>query len=171
LAKDPSHDEAFEAVALIYAGLGQLKEQRDWILARATHQALAREKRVRAFTVLAGKDRDCLRAVTKTAADRMPEGGNADAAPDKPGQASLELAKECATRGLEMTEKAIRLHPESEAAWSSKADLLLLRAKLAEMEGRRDGKADYAKLAAEAQARVARLQKEKRKKTEALRSY
>ena len=72
----------------------------------------------------------------------------------------------CVTRGLEEIENAIKLNPNSEAAWSYKTNLLLESSKLAEMEGKTEEKAQLDKQRAEAQKRTDELSKINQEKAE-----
>jgi hypothetical protein len=70
-------------------------------------------------------------------------------------------------RGLEEAETAIKFDPNNESAWSYKTNLLLEAAKLAEMDGKADQKAQYQKQAEVAAKRATALSEERRKKEEA----
>ncbi len=71
------------------------------------------------------------------------------------------------TRGLEEAETAIKYDPNSESAWSYKTNLLLEAAKIADMEGKADQKAQYQKQAEVAGKRATALAEERHKKEEA----
>jgi hypothetical protein len=70
---------------------------------------------------------------------------------------TFELAKECASRGLEMVSLAITLGPESEAAWAYKTNLVLELAKLAEMSGDAQQKSELSRQYDEALKETKRL--------------
>ena len=70
-------------------------------------------------------------------------------------------------RGLEEAETAIKFDPNNESAWSYKTNLLLEAAKLAEMDGKADQKAQYEKQAEVAGSAPPRSAEERRKKEEA----
>ncbi len=71
------------------------------------------------------------------------------------------------TRGLEEAETAIKFDPNSESAWSYKTNLFLEAAKLADMDGKADQKAQYQTKAEAAGKRAAALANERRKREEA----
>ena len=169
VADNPNQDEAYEAVVLLYGALHEDAQLFDWVLKRARLKALSPEKRAAAYTVLAGKDWECASRLLPAAGNSSPVANDAKAAPGT--RKDYGTAKQCARRGLEMAEQAIGLKPESEAAWSYKARLLLEMARLAGQEGQTAQEAGYAKQAATAQARTAELIEKNRKKMEAVKSY
>jgi hypothetical protein len=65
---------------------------------------------------------------------------------------------------MEEAEKAISYDPTSDAAWSFKTNLLLESAKLAEMNGDQNKKAEFTKQAEEAQKRTTELSVQNQKK-------
>ena len=69
-------------------------------------------------------------------------------------------------RGLEEVENAIKLDPNSEAAWSYKTNLLLEASKLAEMDGDLGRKAELDKQREVAQKRTNTLSEANQKKKE-----
>lgn len=81
----------------------------------------------------------------------------------------FQTAKKCVAQGQVEIENAIKYDPASETAWSYKTNLLLEAAKLAEMEGKMDVKAQLDKQEQEAQKRTDELSKanQKRKEEEA----
>ena len=61
---------------------------------------------------------------------------------------------------------ALALDDKSDTAWSYKTNLLMEKAKLAEMEGMDSAKADYLKQTKQAQLQLAKLEAEKREREE-----
>ena len=70
-------------------------------------------------------------------------------------------------QGLQEAETAIKFDPNNESAWSYKTNLLLESAKIADMNGEADKKAQFQKQADVAQKRATALAEERRKKEEA----
>ena len=68
---------------------------------------------------------------------------------------------------LEEAETAIKYDPNNESAWSYKTNLLIEEAKIADMNGEADKKAQYTRQAEVAQKRASELAEERRKKEEA----
>src|SRR5205814_6889722 len=79
----------------------------------------------------------------------------------------FERVKQCLESGLETADLALALDYNSEAAWSYKTNLLLERAKLADMEGMDLAKAKYEKEANRAGVRASRLAERRRREEEA----
>ena len=146
LVQDPQHEEAYKAVAYLYAALKENELLSQWVFQRATDPTVSDEKRAEAFVVLASSDWDCSFKITELPANKITT--LADRAVDvhytKPRDvAEFENARRCATNGLMLVEAAIALAPDNESAWSYKTNLLLELSKLAEMDNKLLLKADY----------------------------
>jgi hypothetical protein len=131
---------------------------------------MSNEKRAEAYAILAGKDWDCSFKVTELPDVKVTttEGGKPGVVYKKPkDQKDFDTAQKCVARGLEEAETAIKYDPNSESAWSYKTNLLLEAAKLGEMDGKPDVKAQNQKLADVAGKRATALAEERRKKEEA----
>ena len=138
LERSRSDDEAYKAVVYLYGALKQDELQRQWILQRAADVSFSNDKRAEAFVILASKDWDCAFRITELPANKVTtvDGIKASIRYKMPKElVEFERANECANRGLEFSNMAIALTPESESAWSYKANILLELAKLAEMAG------------------------------------
>jgi len=170
LEKDPTNDEAYKAISVLYAAIKDDAKLREWILKRANDPSMSNEKRAEAYAILGGKDWDCSYKITELPDVKLTtnEGGKAHVVYQKPkDQKDFDNAQKCVARGLEEAETAIKLDSNSESAWSYKTNLLLEAAKLAEMDGKADMKAQYQKQAEVAGKRAAALAEERRKKEEA----
>src|SRR6185503_2276381 len=150
LDKNPKDEEAYKAIAYL---LGEIKEEaklRQWITNRAASDTTEPEKRAEAYIVLASKDWDCSFKITELPSNKTttidPSNNKATVSYKKPGdQKDFETAQQCVKQGLAEAENAIKFNPNNESAWSYKTNLLLEAAKLAEMDGKTDTKADYQK--------------------------
>lgn len=170
LEKDPTNDEAYKAISVLYAAIKDDAKLREWILKRANDPNMSNEKRAEAYAILSGKDWDCSYKITELPDVKLTtnEGGKPHVVYQKPkDQKDFDTAQKCVARGLEEAETAIKLDPNNESAWSYKTNLLLEAAKLAEMDGKADMKAQYQKQAEVAGKRAAALAEERRKKEEA----
>jgi len=170
LEKDPTNDEAYKAISVLYAAIKDDAKLREWILKRANDPNMSNEKRAEAYAILSGKDWDCSYKITELPDVKLTtnEGGKPHVVYQKPkDQKDFDNAQKCVARGLEEAETAIKLDPNNESAWSYKTNLLLEAAKLAEMDGKADMKAQYQKQADVAGKRAAALAEERRKKEEA----
>src|SRR6266851_8120325 len=170
LQMDPNNEEAFKAISVLYSAIKDDQNLRAWIMARAADSNQPSEKRAEAYAILAGKDWDCSYRVTEQPDVKVTstEGGSAKVTYKKPKeQKDFDAIQKCVARGLEEAETAIKYDPNSESAWSYKTNLLLEAAKLAEMNGDADHKAQYTRQAEAAQKRASELAEERRKKEEA----
>lgn len=171
LEKDPTNDDAYSAVAYLYGAIKDNDKQMEWITRRTSMDGVPNEKRAEAYTVLASKKWDCSFKITEQRENqqKVEKNGKTIIQFKKPKeQADFDNAQQCTADGMELVEKALSLNSESESAWSYKTNLLREGAKLAEMDGKADLKADYNKKADEAQKVTVRLSEENnRRKKEA----
>lgn len=168
LAKDPKNEEAYKAIAYLYGALKDEDKLKAWITARANDGNLESAKRSEAYVVLASKDWDCSFKITELPTNKsttMETGNRAKVTYKKPGDPKdFANAQACVKRGLEEVENAIKLDPNSEAAWSYKTNLLLEASKLAEMDGKMDVKTELDKQRDVAEKRTRVLSEEAQKK-------
>src|SRR6185503_1555979 len=120
------------------------------------------------------KDWNCSFKITELPSNKTttidPSNNKATVSYKKPGdQKEFETAQQCVKQGLAEAENAIKFNPNNESAWSYKTNLLLEAAKLAEMDGKTDTKADYQKQYEAALKRTTELSvaNQKRKEEEA----
>jgi hypothetical protein len=170
LAKDPKNDEAYKAIAYLLGAIKEDDKLKAWISARATDNNLDGSKRSEAYVVLASKNWDCSFKITELPGNKtttISSGNRATVSYKKPAsQKDFETAQMCVKAGLEDAENAIKLDPNSEAAWSYKTNLLLEASKLAEMEGKTDQKAELDRQREAAQKRTNELAAAAQKKKE-----
>lgn len=171
LAKNPNDEEAYKAIAYLYGATKDEAKLRQWISQRAASATTEPEKRAEAYIVLASKDWDCsfkiteLPSVKTTTVD--PTNNKATVSYKKPSdQKDFETAQMCVKQGLAEAENAIKFDPNNESAWSYKTNLLLEAAKLAEMDGKTDVKAEYQKQYEVALKRTSELSTAARKRKE-----
>lgn len=150
LEKNPKDDEAYKAIAYLYGAIKEDGKLRDWIAARAASDATEPEKRSEAYVVLASKDWDCSFKITELPTNKTTtidqSNNKATVSYKKPkDQKEFDQAQMCVKQGLAEAENAIKFDPNNESAWSYKTNLLLEAAKLAEMDGQAEQKAQYQK--------------------------
>jgi tetratricopeptide (TPR) repeat protein len=150
LAKNPKDEEAYKAIAYLYGAIKEEDKLRQWIAQRAASDSTEPEKRAEAYVVLASKDWDCsfkiteLPGVKTTTIDQA--SSKATVSYQKPkDNKDFNQAQLCVKNGLAEAENAIKFDPNNESAWSYKTNLLLEAAKLAEMDGQAEQKAQYQK--------------------------
>jgi len=166
LEHDPNNEEGYKAIAALYGAIKEDQKLRDWIAKRANDSNMPPNKRAEAFAILAGKDWDCSFKITELPENKPISKGEVVFTKPK-DQKDFDMAQKCVVRGLEQAEKAIQLDPNNEAAWSYKTNLLTEAARLAEMDGKMDQKAQFARQADEARKRASALSEQRRKKAEA----
>jgi tetratricopeptide (TPR) repeat protein len=174
LAKNPSDDEAYKAIAYLYGAIKEDDKLRQWISLRATNDSTEPAKRAEAYIVLASKDWDCSFKITELPSNKStvvdPTNNKMTVTYKKPkDQKEFDTAQMCVKSGLAEAENAIKFDPNNEAAWSYKTNLLLEASKLAEMEGDTTKKADLQKQYEAALRRTTELNvaNQKRKEEEA----
>jgi len=150
LAQNPKDEEAYKAVAYLYGAIKEDDKLRKWISDRAANDQAEPEKRAEAYVVLASKDWDCSFKITEQPSVKTttidPSNNKATVSYKKPKeQKDFDQAQMCVKQGLSEAENAIKFDPNNESAWSYKTNLLLEAAKLAEMDGKTDQKAQYTK--------------------------
>lgn len=159
----PNSEEAYKAVAALYGAIKEERKLRDWITRRATDRDMPTEKRAEAYAVLAGKDWYCSFEITERPESKQVEtGGTAKLVYKKPKDPKdFDTAQKCSTQGLEEANNAIKLDPNNEPAWAYMMSLYTEKAKLAQMDGKMDQKAQYEKKADEARKQDLVLTKRK----------
>jgi len=164
-------EEAFKAISYLLAAIKDDTQLRDWIMKRANDPNEPSEKRAEAYAILAGKDWDCSFKVTELPDVKVTTaepGGSPKVSYKKPKeQKDFDNIQKCVARGLEEAETAIKYDPNSESAWSYKTNLLIERAKIADMNGDTAQKAELERQAQIAGKRAIALAEERRKKEEA----
>ncbi|MEP6568592.1 MAG: hypothetical protein ABJC10_02370 [Acidobacteriota bacterium] len=137
LGLDPHNEEAYKAIAFLYGAIKEDDLLRQWVLRRAIDPTLSDEQRAEAYLILGSKDWDCSFRITELPANHVKATTRrrSTIVYVKPNDvADFEKAQRCANDGLEMIEAAITLAPNSEGAWSYKANILLELARLSEMD-------------------------------------
>jgi hypothetical protein len=174
LERNPNDEEAYKAIAYLLGATKAEDKLRQWITARAANDSAEPEKRAEAYIVLASKDWDCSFKITELPSNKTttidPSNNKATVSYKKPSdQKDFDTAQMCVKQGLAEAENAIKFDPNNESAWSYKTNLLLEAAKLAEMDGKADLKADYQKQYEAALKRTSELSaaSQKRKEEEA----
>lgn len=166
LEKDPSKEEAYAAVARLLGYTKQPEEQRKFVKARADDESTPSDKRADAFTFLASKQWKCTYDITEqpTSKQTIQRDGKTVIEYKKPSnEVDFQQAQACATEGLGYAERAVSLNSNSETAYSFKANLLLEKAKIAQMENNAEAKANFERLADEARQRNAQLTEQRQK--------
>jgi hypothetical protein len=139
-------------------------------MARANDTSVSNEKRADAYAILSGKDWDCSFRITDLPDVKQTgiEGGSAKVTFKKPKeQKDFDKIQRCVVQGLQEAETSIKMDANNESAWSYKTNLLIEAARIAEMNGEADKKAQFQKQADTARQKATALSDERRKKEEA----
>ena len=166
LTLDSQNEEAYKAIAVLYASTHQEELLKAWIIQRAINPQVSNQKRAEAYAILAGKNWDCSFRFTELPDHKLLDSTKTGSVVTfKMGDdlAEFQRIKQCVTNGLEMADAAILLEYENEAAWSYKTNLFLEAAKLAEMEGLDVAKADFKGQAKEAGKQAVRISEKRRR--------
>lgn len=174
LDRDPGNEDAYKAIVFLYGQMRNEEKVRQMLSQRASLESIPREKRSEALTILASKQWQCAYDITEqkenkeTQTQTTGDQVKATVKYKKPAnQADFDKAKQCVTEGLKLAEQAVSLDPNNPNSWSYRANLLREAAKLAEMEGNAQAKADFESQYEKALETHKRLSEEAAKKKEA----
>lgn len=137
LAANINEQSAFNAVANLYENLQMDNEWRQWVTERANNEQVDAQFRAEAFVKLAAREYSC----ANTISDAEPVKTTIVGPDKKPvfkftkpeDESEFGKLQQCAQKGLELATKATELNPNSDSAWSYKANLLQQKARIAEM--------------------------------------
>ena len=138
LQRDISDQSSFKAVANLYENLQMTDQWQSWVTERANNENVPPENRAEALVTLAARKYTCANEISDTEATKktVKKDGKDIYQFSKPANpADFERLKQCAQEGMELINKAVNLAPNSDSAWSYKANLLVQQARIAEMDG------------------------------------
>src|ERR1043165_3817460 len=146
LAKEPENEDAYRATLYLYGQMKNEEKVEEMLTQRAGDGSVKPEKRAEALVILASRRWKCSYDITERKENKI-----AEAKPDKvivkyrmPADSSdFYKAQQCATEGLQLAEQAVALDPDNKNPWAQKANLLREKAKLSEMEGNEELRAEY----------------------------
>jgi hypothetical protein len=174
LNRDPTNEDAYKAIVFLYGQMKRDEKVNELLMQRAGSGPNA-NARAEALVILASKQWQCAYDITERKENQTKE-----EKPDKiiihykkpADPADFDKARQCTDEGMKLAEQAVSLNPNSASAWSYKANLLREKAKLAEMDGNAQAKADFDKQYEAALAEQKRLTAEEanRKDAEAAKS-
>ena len=138
LAKDPSDQSSFNAVANLLENLNKNEEWMQWVTDRANNENVPPAQRAEALTKLAAKKYSCANDISdvEPVKKTVTKDGKPAFVFNKPENAE-DFAKfrQCTAEGAELVNRAEKLDTNSDAVWSYKANMLYQQMRLAEMEG------------------------------------
>lgn len=167
LEADPTEQSSFKAVANLYENLGMQDEWLAWVTQRANSENVPPEQRADALTSLAARKYSCANEISdiepvKKMVEKEGKPVYEFTKPEDPQ--AFERLKQCTDEGLELINKATELNPNSDSAWSYKANLLVQKMRIAEMEGNNEAREQYKNQAEEAKERFTVLAEERRRR-------
>lgn len=138
LAEDVKDQNSFNAVANLLENLDKNDEWLKWVTDRSNNEAVPAEQRADALTKLAAKKYSCANEISdvEPVKKTVTKDGKQVFEFSKPQDpAAFETFKKCVDEGLELANRAEKLDTNSDAVWSYKANMLIQKSRLAEMEG------------------------------------
>lgn len=173
-AADNNVGSIVRSVASLYENLGQEDKWKEWSLQAADNADLPGDVRANALVGLASKEYTCANDVTEspkvkktvqkdgesTYEFKKPEG-------DEEFNKDYADAQKCIEDGMNYVDKAIKLDPESDSAWSYRTSLLVQKSRVAEMEGDTAKQEEYKKASEVAKKKFEQLAEKRRKEEEA----
>lgn len=174
LASDINEQSAFKAIANLLDSLNRKDEALKWITERAENQSVKPEYRAEAYTSLAAKQYSCANDISDVEpVKKTVKKDGKDVfefhKPESPEE--YEKLTQCASKGMEFIDKAIEFEKqagvETDSVWSYKANLLIQKMRIAEMDGNTADKDRFKKEADEAKERFTKLAAAKKEKEEA----
>ena len=146
LRRNPSNEEAYNAIVQIYGLMKQEDKQREYVQRTAADEQAPEAKRAIAFAFLAGKKWRCSYDITEQTENMqtVERGNKMIKEYKKPAdQAEFDQARQCSTEGLSLANQAVGLDPNNDAAWAVKSNLLLEMSKMSQMENKTEDKANF----------------------------
>ena len=166
LTQDPNDQSSFKAIANLLENLGRNDEALAWTTERANNEQVPKEQRAEAYTSLAAKKYSCANDISDVEPVKKTV--------TKDGKQVFEFVKpenpeeyatlqKCVQEGSDLIDKAVALDPNSDSAWSYKANFLVQQGRVAEMEGNTQLKEELKAKAEEAKNRFTELAAEKKR--------
>lgn len=167
LQRDISDQSSFKAVANLYENLQMPDQWQAWVTERANNTSVPAEQRAEALVTLASRKYTCANEISDTEATKktvQKDGKDVYqfVKPENPGD--FERLKQCTQEGLELINRAVELAPNSDSAWSYRANLLSQKARIAEMEGNTAEKEQFKAEADQAKERFTVLNEERKRR-------
>ncbi|MDQ3181056.1 MAG: hypothetical protein M3Q33_11105 [Acidobacteriota bacterium] len=171
LAENVDDQSSFKAIANLYENLGKQDEWLKWVTDRASDEKVPPEQRAEALTSLAAKQYSCANEISdaEPVKKTVVKEGKPEFQFSKPEDPkAFEELKQCADKGYELISRAVKLDPNSDSVWSYNANLLVQKARIAEMEGNTAEKERLKAEAQKAKERFTELAQAKKAKEDAI---
>ncbi len=166
LAVDVKDQSSFKAIANLLENLGKSDEAISWLTERANNEQVPNDQRAEAFTSLAAKKYSCANDISDVEPVKKTV--------IKDGKPAFEFVKpenpedyatlqKCVEEGTVLINKSVELDPNSDSAWSYKANFLVQQGRIAEMEGNSELKEQLKAEAEKAKDKFTELATEKKR--------
>jgi hypothetical protein len=171
LAENVADNSSFKAVANLYENLNKNDEWLKWVTDRSNNEAVPPDQRAEALTTLASRKYTCANEISdKPEVKKEVTKGTTKVyefkKPEAPGE--YDTLKQCTDEGLALIDRALELDKkaniESDSTWSYKANLLVQKMRIADMDGKPDEKEALKKEAEAAKEKFTALATEAKKK-------
>ncbi|HXG83858.1 MAG TPA: hypothetical protein VNI84_07510 [Pyrinomonadaceae bacterium] len=169
LESNVADQSSFKAIANLLDNLGKQDEWLQWVTDRSANEQVPPEQRAEALTSLAAKQYSCANNITDVdpVKKEVTKGTERVYQFTKPSDPAVyEELNRCIATGTDLTDRAVKLDPNSDSAWSYKANMLVQQMRVAEMEGNTSQKEAFKAEADQAKAKFTELADIKRKKVE-----
>lgn len=170
LAINIADNASFKAVANLYENLGKEDEWQKWVTDRANNPDVPPEQRAEALTSLAARKYGCANEISD-APEVKKEAGDVYKFTKPANPEDFEKLKKCTDEGMALIDQALKLNEqakvESDSTWSYKANLLVQKMRIAEMEGRTADRDALKKEAEKAKDKFTELAAEAKRKKDA----
>lgn len=170
LAENIKDQSSFKAVANLLENLNRPDDWQKWVEDRISNEQVPPEQRSEALTSLAAKQYSCANNISdvEPVKKEVTKGSERVYQFTKPSDPKVyEEFNKCVATGSELIDKSVQLDPNSDSAWSYKANMLVQQMRQAEMEGKNDQKENFKAQAEQAKQRFTELANIKKQKQEA----
>ena len=167
LSEDITDQSSFKAIANLLENLGRNDEALTWLTERANNEQVPKTQRAEAYTSLAAKKYSCANDISdiEPVKKTVVKDGKPIFQFVKPTDPTVFTnLKQCVADGTDLITKAVDFDPNSDSAWSYKANFLVQQARIAEMEGNNELKDKFKGEAETAKAKFTELAAEKKRK-------
>ena len=166
LSEDTKDQSSFKAVANLLENLGRNDEALEWVTQRANNEQVPNDQRAEAYTSLAAKKYSCANDISdvepvKKTVTKDDKSTFEFVKPENPED--FANFKRCVEEGSALINKAVELDPNSDSAWSYKANFLVQQQRLAEMEGNNELKESLKQEVENAKSKFTELAAEKKR--------
>lgn len=167
LTVDAKDQSSFNAVGNLLESLNRNDEWLQWITERTNNESIPGEQRAEALTKLVAKKYSCANEISDVdpVKKTVKKDGKDVFQFNKPADPTTYANfQKCVQEGADLSNRAVKLDPNSDAVWSYQTNMLVQQSRLAEMEGNIQQKDAFRDEADKAKARFTELNNIRREK-------